>query len=144
MNSSGTNSGGWDSCEMRNTTLPSILSQMPYDVQVGIKQVDKKTSIGDATSTIKVSPDKLFLLSEIEVFGAPANSYSGEGDWYEYYQNGTSIANTQKTRNGAASNWWTRSPTNGYYDSFINVQTNGSARSNYAAGATGVAFAFCF
>lgn len=144
MNNSGTNSGGWDSCEMRNTTLPSILSQMPYGVQVGIKQVDKKTSIGDATSTIKVSSDKLFLLSEIEVFGAPANSYSGEGEWYEYYQNGTSVANTQKTRNGAGSNWWTRSPTNGYYDSFINVQTNGSARSNYAAGATGVAFAFCF
>ena len=144
MNNSGTNSGGWDSCEMRNTTLPSILSQMPYDVKVGIKQVDKKTSIGDATNTIKVSSDKLFLLSEIEVFGAPANSYSGEGKWYEYYQNGTSVANTQKTRNGAGSNWWTRSPTNGYYDSFINVQTNGSARSNYAAGATGVAFAFCF
>lgn len=144
MNNSGTNSGGWDSCEMRNTTLPSILSQMPYGVQVGIKQVDKKTSIGDATSTIKVSSDKLFLLSEIEVFGAPVNSYSGEGEWYEYYQNGTSVANTQKTRNGAGNNWWTRSPTNGYYDSFINVQTNGSARSNYAAGATGVAFAFCF
>ena len=144
MNNSGTNSGGWDSCEMRNTTLPSILSQMPYDVKVGIKQVDKKTSIGDATNTIKVSSDKLFLLSEIEVFGAPANSYSGEGKWYEYYQNGTSVANTQKTRNGAGSNWWTRSPMNGYYDSFINVQTNGSARSNYAAGATGVAFAFCF
>lgn len=144
MNSSGTNSGGWDSCEMRNTTLPSLLQQMPSEVQVGIKQVDKKTSIGDATSTIKVSSDKLFLLSEMEVFGNISLSYAGEGSWYEYYQSGTSVVNTQKKRNGVGNNWWIRSPANGVYDSFINVQINGSSRSNYAAGATGVAFAFCF
>lgn len=145
MNNGGTNSGGWDSCEMRNTTLPTILLQMPSEVQSGIKYVDKATSIGDASSTIKISSDKLFLPSEIEVLGSPALSYAGEGSWYEYYRSGTSVVNSVKTRGNIPNDWWLRSPRTAYYDSFLIIRSaDAGSYNNYAAGTTGVAFAFCF
>ena len=69
MNSSGTNIGGWTSCAMRHTHLPAILALMPTEVQNGIREVNKLTSAGNQSATINTTADKLFLLSEIEIFG---------------------------------------------------------------------------
>ena len=79
MNSSNTNSGGWTSCAMRSTHLPAILALMPTEVQNGIREVNKLTSAGNKSSTINTTADKLFLLSEVEIFGSPSYSVSGEG-----------------------------------------------------------------
>lgn len=70
MNSSGTNRGGWKSCAMRSTHLPAILALMPTEVQNGIREVNKLTSAGSKSATINTTADKLFLLSEIEIFGS--------------------------------------------------------------------------
>lgn len=142
MNTSNTNSGGWESSYMRTTRLPSILAMMPSEVQSGIKEVSKKTSAGSQSTTINTTADKLFLLSEVEIFGSSANkSVSGEGAQYEYYSDGNSRV---KNFNGSADYWWERSPRSSNNTYFCLVSTTGGSSAVSASGNYGVAFAFCF
>ena len=141
MNSSNTNSGGWTSCAMRSTHLPAILALMPTEVQNGIREVSKKASVGGASSTIETVSDKLFLLSEVEIFGSTSYSAAGEGTQYDYYKAGNSKV---KKRNGSAANWWERSPYASHSTHFCLVYSDGSAGSGIASTARGVAFGFCF
>ena len=141
MNSSNTNSGGWTSCAMRQTHLPAILALMPTEVQNGIREVNKLTSAGRKSSTINTTADKLFLLSEIEIFGSVTYSKSGEGTQYDYYKAGNSKV---KNRNGSAAAWWERSPRASDIANFCLVDSSGSANNRNASTAIGVAFGFCF
>ena len=141
MNSSNTNSGGWTSCAMRSTHLPAILALMPTEVQNGIREVNKLTSAGSQSATINTTADKLFLLSEIEIFGSASYSKSGEGTQYDYYKAGNSKV---KKLNGSAYNWWERSPRGSNSTYFCGVFSNGNAYYNNASYADGVAFGFCF
>ena len=142
MNRSDTNSGGWTSCAMRSTHLPVILSLMPTEVQNGIREVNKLTSAGKNSSTINTTADKLFLLSEVEIFGSTKYSAAGEGTQYDYYKAGNSKA---KNRNGSASEWWERSPRASASSRFCMVGSGGGNASSSTAGhALGVAFGFCF
>lgn len=141
MNAGNTTVGGWTSCAMRSTHLPAILSQMPTEVQNGIREVNKLTSAGNQSATINTTADKLFLLSEIEIFGSVSDSMSGEGTQYDYYKTGGS---TVKKLNGSASDCWERSPSARNFARFCRVISNGNAGSSNASFARGVAFGFCF
>lgn len=141
MNSSKTNNGGWTSCAMRQTHLPAILSQMPTEVQSGIREVNKLTSAGSQSSTINTTADKLFLLSEIEIFGSVSYSKRGEGTQYDYYKAGNSKV---KKQNGSAAVWWERSPYASRSTRFCMVLSSGDANGGDASYAAGVAFGFCF
>ena len=141
MNNSNTNVGGWTSCAMRQTHLPAILSQMPTEVQNGIREVNKLTSAGNTSDTINTTADKLFLLSEIEIFGSVSYSKSGEGTQYDYYKAGNSKV---KNRNGSANAWCERSPHRSDSAIFCRVGSGGTAYYTIASSALGVAFGFCF
>lgn len=140
MDSSNTNSGGWTSCTMRSTNLPAILALMPTEVQSGIREVNKLTSAGNQSATINTTADKLFLLSEVEIFGRSPYSKSGEGAQYDYYKAGNSHV---KSYNGIAYIWWERSPYGRNSTNFCIVNSYG-ADYNIAYCARGVAFGFCF
>lgn len=140
MNTYHSNNGGWTSCAMRSTHLPAILALMPSEVQAGIKEVNKLTSAGSQGSTINTTADKLFLLSEIEIFGSVSYSKSGEGTQYDYYKAGNSKV---KKFNGSAHSWWERSPDDSNI-AFCYVNSNGSAAYSSAGVKYGVAFGFCF
>lgn len=141
MNSSNTNQGGWTDCYMRNTRLPAILALMPSEVRTAIREVNKLTSAGSQSSTINTTADKLFLLSEIEIFGSVTYSVAGEGSQYAYYSAGNSKV---KNRSGSANSWWERSPRVSGSNRFCMVDTPGSAGFATASGTNGMAFAFCF
>lgn len=141
MNSSDTNSGGWTSCAMRQTHLPAILALMPTEVQSGIREVNKLTSAGNQSATINTTADKLFLLSEIEIFGSVSNSKSGEGTQYDYYKAGNSRV---KNYNGSTYYWWERSPYGNRSTDFCYVNRAGDASYTNASIAIGAAFGFCF
>lgn len=141
MNGGSTNSGGWTSCSMRQTDLPAILALMPTEVQNGIREVNKLASAGSKSTTINTTADKLFLLSEIEIFGNITYSASGEGTQYAYYKAGNSKV---KNYNGSANYWWQRSPRIGNYSSFCAVSNSGLADYISANDVYCVAFAFCF
>ena len=141
MNSSNTNSGGWKNSAMRSTHLPAILALMPTEVQNGIREVRKKASVDGTSSTIEMVSDKLFLLSEVEIFGSTSYSAAGEGTQYDYYKAGNSKV---KKRNGSATYWWERSPYASNSARFCQVHSNGVAYTSDASFAYGVAFGFCF
>lgn len=141
MNAENTNVGGWTSCDMRSTHLPAILALMPAEVKNGIREVNKLTSAGNKSSTINTTADKLFLLSEVEIFGSATYSAAGEGMQYDYYKAGNSKV---KKQNGSAAIWWKRSPDASDSTSFCVVSRHGNVDSNTARSAHGVAFGFCF
>lgn len=141
MNSSNTNSGGWQNSAMRTTHLPAILNLMPAEVKAAIRDVQKKSSAGNQSSSIQTTNDKLFLLSEIEIFGSTTYSFAGEGKQYDYYKAGNSKV---KNLSGSAYNWWERSPYSSNSTRFCFVRSNGLADWYYASTSFGVAFGFCF
>lgn len=141
MNSTNTNVGGWTNCEMRTTHLPAILELMPEIIKNNVREVQKLTSAGNLNDAIQTTNDKLFLLSEIEIFGSTTYSFAGEGKQYDYYKAGNSKV---KNLSGSASPWWGRSPRSSSSTSFCVVSSDGDANWNGASTSRGVAFAFCF
>ena len=139
MNSSNNNAGGWKSSAMRSR-MSEFLGQLDEDLQSVIKPVNKLVSIGNNTSTIETVSDKLFLLSEVEIFGSTPYSFAGEGSQYAYYKAGNSKV---KKVNGSADYWWERSPEAHHTASFCSVNSNGNASAANASFSAGVSFGFC-
>lgn len=139
MNSSDTNSEGWTSSAMRGR-MSTFLGQLPSALQTAIKAVNKLTSAGSQSATINTTSDKLFLLSEIEIFGTVTNSKAGEGTQYDWYKAGNSKI---KKVNGSANAWGGRSPHGSNTTNFCAVGSNGGAGYNDASSARGVSFGFC-
>lgn len=95
------NDYGWNGCDLRgwlngsHTLLSagsyspesnSLFSQLPIELKSKIQYVKKDTSGGN-NKTIVASSDRLFLFSEIEVFGNNNNSIMGEGQKYKIFDN---------------------------------------------------------
>lgn len=140
MNGSNTNLNGWRGSTMRTSTMATLLNQLSSDLKSVLKFVNKVTSVGNNSSGLETTSDKLFLLSEIEVFGATQYSYAGEGKQYEYYTAGNS---TIKKVNGSANYWWERSPCSGNTIYFCRVDNSGTADFGNASYSIGVSFGFC-
>ena len=140
MNDSATNVGGWKNCVMRTVSMVSYFEQIKNTWKSIIKQVNKFSSAGNKSSTIETTVDKLFLLSEIEVFNTTNQSFAGEGNYYAYYKSGGS-----KIKTGPGTNnrfWWLRSPGLGV-EYFGLVDKDGTITFSYANSLMGVSFAFC-
>lgn len=142
MNPSATNSGGWASSDMRNNYMVGFYNALSAELKSVVKVVNKLTANGANTSTITATEDKLFLLSEMEIFGIPHLSADGEGSQYAYYKAGNSAIKTLTS--GASSSWWTRSPhkTNSQYFRSVDGSTGGTS-THSATTALGIAFAYC-
>lgn len=140
MNTSNTNTGGWNGSAMRGR-MSTYKSQLPAALRNVIKTVKKKSGTGGGSSSgTQQTNDDLFLLSEIEIFGTTTYSVAGEGTQYEWYKAGNSRI---KKVNGSAYYWWERSPRSGNSDDFCPVNSSGNA-DNYGAGSSsGVSFGFC-
>lgn len=140
INSYGGNYGGWKACEMRTTFLPNILALMPAEVQNGIREVNKVTSAGAASTDLETVPDKLFLLSEVEIRGYNAYSASGEGARYEYYDTNP----IEKKYNDSYYTYWTRSPCKYDKAHFVAINSSGSSTETLTESSQPIPFAFCF
>ena len=140
MNSSNTNAGGWGSCALRATLRGDIWNQLPSDLRGVIKEVTKKASAGNSSSTISSYTDTLFLFAEKEIFGSTQHSVNGEGTQYARF---TTSDTRIKKLNGSAAGWWLRSPYSGSASYFCSVNSSGAANSRIANSLYGVAFSFC-
>ena len=149
MNATGTNAGGWDESEMRTSTMATLLSQLPSDLQGVIKQVNKKATAGSQSTSITTSADKLWLLAEVEVDGTTSAGYADEGEQYEYWKtvkDGTVAADRIKylsNGSGSAYRWWLRSPYVSDSSSFRYIYSTGYVSNITANGTRGVSFGFC-
>ena len=140
MNTSNTNTGGWNGSAMRGR-MSTYKSQLPTALRNVIKTVKKKSGTGGGSSSgTQQTNDDLFLLSEIEIFGTTTYSVAGEGTQYEWYKAGNSRI---KKVNGSANDWWERSPCSGNTDTFCVVASSGNANDHYADTSRGVSFGFC-
>lgn len=143
MNASNTNSGGFTGSEMYSWLQNTLLPTLPTDLQAVLKNVNKKTSAGSQSSTINTNSMKLFLFSEIEIFGATTYSKAGEGSQYSYFATAANRIKYLANGTGSADWWWERSPYGGDSNYFCLVYGNGDAYNNYATSTYGVCFGFC-
>ena len=140
MNTSNTNTGGWNGSAMRGR-MSTYKSQLPAALRNVIKTVKKKSGTGGGSSSgTQQTNDDLFLLSEIEIFGTTTYSVAGEGTQYEWYKAGNRRI---KKVNGSADYWRERSPHSGDANGFCAVNSSGTANYNDANASFGVSFGFC-
>lgn len=149
MNTSNTNSGGWNGSYMRKTICPAFLAAMPTEWQnviVACTKYSDNTGGGNNTASyVTATQDKIWLLAEFEVFGTRYYANSAEQNYqkqYDYYKNGNSRIKYQHSNTGTACRWWLRSvsATNSGY--FRLVATDGSGSNNVAAYSIGFAPGF--
>lgn len=143
MNNSNTNSGGFTGSNTYRYLQNTLFSQLDPGLQSAIKPVLKKTSAGSKNTTINTNEMKIFLFSEIEVFGSITYSFSGEGSQYNYFA--TKANRVKYLYNGAgnAYTWWLRSPHASSSTAFCTVSPAGGANHQLASRVTGVCFGFC-
>lgn len=134
MNTSNTNSGGWNNSYMRKTICPAFLAALPTAWQNIIaactKYSDNTGGGSNTASYVTATSDKIWLLSEMEVQGTRSYANSAEANYqkqYDYYRNGNSKVKYQHTATTSACHWWLRSVYASYTHGFCDVGTDGSA-----------------
>ena len=138
MNSSATNSGGWNSCQRRTWCNNVYRNAIPASLRGIFKQFKVRTSNGSG-SGVTESTDWFSLFSEKEVFGSTtyanssAESQNTQLNWFK------TSSNRIKKVNGSAYGWWERSPGSGYSYIFCHVTDSGTADFWLASTASGLA-----
>lgn len=145
INSSSTNSGGWEDCERRTWCNNVYKKCLPTYIQNMMKQVKKLTSAGSRSSTIKISNDYAFLLSEIEVFGSTTYSYAGEGNQYQYFKNATAnrYKKPRSSSNHVSGYYWGRSPYSSSGNKFCHVNVSGNSYYSDVSNTYGIVPCLC-
>ena len=141
MNSSNTNSGGWDSCARRTWCNSVYKNAIPSTLRGIFKQHKNETADGSSTSK-KTSNDYFALPSEKEIFGSVtyANSTAeANNTQFKYYETSSNRIKYQGETGGSASTWWERSPRSGNAADFCIVNSSGYAYYDNAFYARGLA-----
>lgn len=166
MNTSNTNSGGWNSSYGRKTLLGnsgtpvnppsgSLLAALPSDLRDVIKPVTKYTDNSGnsaySSGSITATTDYLFFLADFEVHGESlfTNSYEKNSQLqYDFYRAGNSKVRRKHTDVSTACWWWTRSAcydygtgTNRGHFCYVDITGNDSGSEAWLSG--GVAPGFC-
>ena len=145
MNTSSTNSGGWNGSYMRKTLLGnsntptsplanSYMAALPSDLRAVMKSVTKYSdNTGDGIGTasyVTATTDYLFLLAEFEVQGSRSYANSAEQTYqlqYDYFKSGNSKIAYKYNATDTAVYWWLRSARYDYSSYFCLVGTTGNA-----------------
>lgn len=158
MNTSNTNSGGWEDSYMRNSicgtsktsTSGRFMGAIPAALRNALKSVTKYTdNTGNAStssSAVTATTDYIFLLSEYEVFGSCSIANSNEASrqqQYAYYSAGNSKVKYRHTSTSSTAFWWLRSASRDNSKHFAIVYTSGGVNYGYAYASLGVAPGFC-
>ena len=157
MNTTSTNSGGWESSNMRTAICGTSLSSysgtfigvLPAALRAALKSVTKYTNnTGNSTaaSAVTATTDYIFLLAEYEVFGSTSYANSTEASYqaqYAYYSAGNSKIKYKHGSTSTAAYWWLRSPLSSNATYFVFVYSVGSASYSGADISFGVAPGFC-
>ena len=138
MNSSDTNSGGWNDTDMKKTVMQNIFKSMPSNLQSYIKEVNTYANQGlgsSSSSTGLLSKDKVFLPGMTELFG---KNYKPDQSKTEKNQKQFPIftdnnSRIKKLSNGskAVESWWVRDADDSYYTAYNCITTAGSTSTMY-------------
>lgn len=154
MNTTDTAKGGWRDSYMRNTICRQFYEALPKEWQDVIISCPKYTdNVGDgngAESSVTMTKDKIFLLSEYECLGRNVSSNHAEDNYqkqYDYYKENGYTGKGKYSALNEEAECWLRSP---YYDtndqfcvtSYSYYNPSGGVNGEYAADSYG--FAPCF
>ena len=138
MNPRFTNGGAWAGSRMREY-MKKIYDMLPDDLQAVIETTHIVQTHNGQTYE---SDDKLFLLSEEQVFGTAR--YSDPETGVSQLDIFKTERDRVKEREGVGTEWWwLRSPYSGFTNYFVLVGTSGSAAHYPANTSRGVAPGFC-
>lgn len=138
MNSSNTNSEGWDGCARRTWCNGTYRNAIPATLRPIFKQFTTYAAEGNGSSPV-ASSDYFALFSEKEVFGSTAyanssaESKNSQLTWFK------TSSNRIKMVDGRASKWWERSPYRVDSYRFCNVAYNSVAGWSNARSSLGLA-----
>lgn len=140
MNSSDTNSGGYDGSKRAPWCDNVYPAAFPAVAQKYLfrKKFNIKTSAGSKSTTIVTSAHKCALRSEVEIFGTTTYSVAGEGTQVQRYKTAANRVKKQGI-SGSAYYWWERSPYASIATYFCDVYSDGTASLNNASGTRGIA-----
>ena len=155
MNTTNTNSGGWEASRMRKTVLGnsntpdvplegSLIAVLPEELRAVMKPVTKWTQNSAIAAT--ATTDYAFLMAEFEIFGKRTYAYTTEQDkqaQYDYFKAGNPKVFYKHSATTTAVYAWLRSPYASGSASFCIVNTSGAAGGYSASGSRGVAPGFC-
>lgn len=140
MNTSGSNSGGWNGSYMRKTICPTFLAALPAAWQNVVvpctKYSDNKGGGSSAASYVTATANNIWLLSEFEVHGTRNYANSAEQNYqkqYDYYKNGNSKVKYKHDATTTACIWCLRSARASEDSAFCYVNATGGAASYYSA-----------
>lgn len=157
MNSSRTNSGGWESSQMRTTICGTNLSSysgtiiavIPAELRMMLKSVTKytnNTGYSSAASAVTATTDYFFLLSEYEEFGVTVRGNTNESNkqaQYSYYSAGNSKVKYNHSATSTAVICVCRSPGIGNSEGFVTADAGGNINGSLADFSLGFAPGFC-
>ena len=124
-----TNYGGWACCELRKWLNEEFFNLLPDWLQKKIVPVVKKTyEDGKIVETV----DKIFIPSEIEVFGKTKYSEEGEGEQYEFFKDWHNRIKELKAEEYLVW-YWLRSPRSDARCGFCVVNSNGDWGCEYSS-----------
>lgn len=148
MNVPNTNSGGWNSCQMKSTICPAFKNALPSDLQSNIRAVTKWQNNGNSTSG-QSSSNEIWLLSEMEIFGsAQYSNYAANQVQYDFYKGVTGWSAAPKIKykdisTSAAVRWGERSAYPSSSNYFCLVATGGETSYSHANTSYGFAPCLC-
>lgn len=139
MNNSDTNSDGYEYSIFRKQTIPTIEATLPQELLAdgAIKYVDVTASWGYGSTNLVTFSDRLRMHSVTEI-GLTDPETAVEGSAYAYYAAGNRV----KTRNGAATDYWTRSANTSTTNRWNYISYSGSVGRNAPSATQGAALAF--
>ena len=150
MNTSDTNSGGWNASHMRRNVLGnsgtpssppanSLLAALPADLLAVMQPVNKYTdNVGNSSNSsgaVTVTVDYMFALGEFEVYASRtyANQYERNSQMqYDYFKAGNPKTFGKHNATGTVVWAWSRSPFYDDYNYFVFFGTDGTAYNNFA------------
>ena len=140
MNTECTNKGGWEKSEMRTYLNGDFFCLLPDDLAAEIVPVVKYTATSGKGKVESVT-DKVFLPSEVEVFGTAKYSKEGEGEQYALFKDWKNRVKGYAD-GGYGRWWWLRSPYSGNSGNFCSVYGSGGYDDNNAGSSYGVSPCF--
>ena len=142
MEATKTNTNSFIGSEMYKWLNGECFNSLPSDLKSLIKPVNKKTSAGNQSTSIRTDAMKLWLFSENEVFGTKTYSTGNEGTKYPIFTDDNSRIKKLSNGTGNTTWWWLRSPNASSSNYFCDVYSDGAAYGDGASYTYGVCFGF--
>lgn len=141
MNSTATNVGGWNDCEMRTYLNETVYPTLPTSLKNIVVDKTHMHTAGNKSHDLVSASDKLWLPTTYEMFGENSQYYLDDADhniYYSIFPDNASRIKYRKAAPTSARYWWLSSPYVSRSTDFVDVFSDGSDGSSGAGNSAGV------